>query len=965
MSNPNKRIKLEDQTKENDDDDDLFGDDFDLDELNNLSTLLNKHDDQLKPKDLSVTFDDIPLNELENIFETNTRQNTAETLVPDEPRSLEMLSGPTAVGTESQQKEPVEKRKKFTRYSIADITEGNFEMGDRTFTEKILLLLQEDQDACLIARLRDDWLQTTVAIGNVVHIPTTRSETSEVIIDQKQNFIVVHPDRLISCTTVASSYQCLRRSIFQAKVRGVSDYSEALVHGNIIHRVVQNVLQTGDFSVQNIKEEMKLVIQSSLEELYALDRDEKTTMEVLGEYAESIHQFGSVYVGAAPKPRARVSTDMGSDAVKQMGCDRVAISKVLDIEEHLWSPTYGLKGMIDASIQLKLSPINRVLTVPFELKTGRTSKFLENRAQTVLYTLLMSDRYDIDIGAGVLYYSKTNSLYLVPAARNELVSLIVARNALACALSTPKQIPEMIKNFHMCQYCYVNDVCTVYHKTMENGTNITSGLHKLFDDKTEHITSKMTSFFKHWWELLGAEETDIDYIRKDIWSQTAQVREMSGRCLSNLKLNLAESDINPETAEWRYCFVRDDSEKSLLCDFSVGDPVVVSSMEGHINLAMGQVSRISSESIVLNLNGLLRNPPKPAEGIDVNNNQDFDAFIRHTTDVNQLYKNSQVRYRVDQDEIATSMAMLRNNLVQLVVNKEEERKKELIINLKKPEFDNTILPKNPINPQMNMDQRNVLTKVLQAKDYNLILGMPGTGKTTTTAEIIKYLVGMNKTILVTAFTHTALDNVLCKVRDQGIDVLRLGNIDRVMQSMKDCVPVLNNTLTTVEQMKQFYDSKKVVGVTCLGIGHFMLQKRHFDYCVIDEASQITLPMCIGPIRYADKFVLVGDLYQLPPIVQNPVASKNGLNKSLFAILAEAHPESVSKLEHQYRMNDEIMQVANTMVYDGKLKCGNHSVSTQSLMIPHLKSGLEAIHKLNKTCPYPDTSCWISEVLDPQ
>lgn len=145
----------------------------------------------------------------------------------------------------------------------------------------------------------------------------------------------------------------------------------------------------------------------------------------------------------------------------------------------------------------------------------------------------------------------------------------------------------------------------------------------------------------------------------------------------------------------------------------------------------------------------------------------------------------------------------------------------------------------------------------------------------------------------------------------------------------------------------------------------MLQKRHFDYCVIDEASQITLPMCIGPIRYADKFVLVGDLYQLPPIVQNPVASKNGLNKSLFAILAEAHPESVSKLEHQYRMNDEIMQVANTMVYDGKLKCGNHSVSTQSLMIPHLKSGLEAIHKLNKTCPYPDTSCWISEVLDPQ
>ncbi|KAG1240644.1 hypothetical protein G6F68_017458 [Rhizopus microsporus] len=84
---------------------------------------------------------------------------------------------------------------------------------------------------------------------------------------------------------------------------------------------------------------------------------------------------------------------MGPDAAKEMGCDTVAISRVLDIEEHLWSPTYGLTGMIAASVQLKLSPTNRVLTVPFELKTGRTSRFLSNRAQTILYTLLMSDRY--------------------------------------------------------------------------------------------------------------------------------------------------------------------------------------------------------------------------------------------------------------------------------------------------------------------------------------------------------------------------------------------------------------------------------------------------------------------------------------------------------------------------------------------------------------------------------------------
>lgn len=57
--------------------------------------------------------------------------------------------------------------------------------------------------------------------------------------------------------------------------------------------------------------------------------------------------------------------------------------------------------------------------------------------------------------------------------------------------------------------------------------------------------------------------------------------------------------------------------------------------------------------------------------------------------------------------------------------------------------------------------------------------MPGTGKTTTTAEIIKSLVKHNKSVLVTSYTNAALDNILGKLVDQGVDVLRLGNPDKV------------------------------------------------------------------------------------------------------------------------------------------------------------------------------------------
>lgn len=704
-------------------------------------------------------------------------------------------------------------------------------------------MIQEDENRAITARLRQEWEQTKVVVGDVVHIPYT-TNMKEIIIDNQKNFIVVHPDRLISCTAVADSYSCLRKSVLQLKVRGVSEYTEALVHGNIIHMVLQNALQTGDFSIESIKKEMKHVVTNSLEDLYAMDQNEETALSILIEYADHIHEFGTKYVRELPLPDARVSKNLGMNPETEMGCTSVSICKVLDIEEHLWSPTYGLKGMVDASVQLKLSPTNKVLTIPFELKTGKVSRFITNRAQTLLYTLLMSDRYgkkylpkenrergtklytqkDVEIGAGILYYSKTNSLYLVPSSRNDLRSLIMARNYLAIACNS-SSLPPMIKNSHTCQYCYVNDACTIYHKAVENGNGTTSGLYKLFDDKTNHMTESTSEFFKHWWQLLDQEETDIDYIRKDIWSQPAEIREMSGRCLANMELNLADSNIDPEISQWKYCFIRgrDQMNRPLLCNISLGDPIVVSSMHGHINLAMGFVSSLSTTEIVLSLNEPLRNPPQIAGStFDSLNNQTFNSFIRFKNDVNSYYSLMNIQYRIDKDEMSSGMGMLRNNLVMLAAKSNNEytraeRLRELIIDLKKPNYQ-TAVPCLPPTPNMNPDQRKALKRVIQAEDYSLILGMPGTGKTTTTAEIINYLVGQNKSVLVAAYTHTALDNVLIKVREYGVDVLRLGNIDKVMPAMRDCVPSGNNSIITVNEMKEFYSSKKVVGVTCLGIG---------------------------------------------------------------------------------------------------------------------------------------------------
>ena len=73
----------------------------------------------------------------------------------------------------------------------------------------------------------------------------------------------------------------------------------------------------------------------------------------------------------------------------------LSVNKLLDVEEHVWSPKYGLKGNIDATVQVvvKDNVSEKTVTVTFEVKTGRSNTNAAHKAQTALYTLLLSDRY--------------------------------------------------------------------------------------------------------------------------------------------------------------------------------------------------------------------------------------------------------------------------------------------------------------------------------------------------------------------------------------------------------------------------------------------------------------------------------------------------------------------------------------------------------------------------------------------
>ena len=89
----------------------------------------------------------------------------------------------------------------------------------------------------------------------------------------------------------------------------------------------------------------------------------------------------------------------------------MSINKLLEVEEKVWSPLYGLKGNVDATVQVLLKNGNeeKTLTVPFELKTGKHQS-AAHKAQTSLYTLLLSDRYGTQRSPGLQLYLVANDI---------------------------------------------------------------------------------------------------------------------------------------------------------------------------------------------------------------------------------------------------------------------------------------------------------------------------------------------------------------------------------------------------------------------------------------------------------------------------------------------------------------------------------------------------------------------------
>jgi hypothetical protein len=264
-------------------------------------------------------------------------------------------------------------------------------------------------------------------------------------------------------------------------------------------------------------------------------------------------------------------------------------------------------------------------------------------------------------------------------------------------------------------------------------------------------------------------------------------------------------------------------------------------------------------------------------------------------------------------------------------------------------------------PYLNKTQEEAVNLVLRAKDVAIVHGPPGTGKTTTLVEAIRETLMRESQVLVCAQSNMAVDWISEKLVDRGINVLRLGNPTRVDDKMlsftyerrfeahpdyphlwairkaiRDLrshrarhagdayhqkLESLKSRATELEIRinSELFAEARVIASTLVGAANRLLDGQKFGTLFIDEAAQALEAACWIPMRRVSRVVLAGDHCQLPPTVKSIAALKAGLGVTLMERIVQQHPEAVTLLRLQYRMNDDIMRFSSNYFYGGQLE----------------------------------------------
>ncbi|MGB4959499.1 MAG: AAA domain-containing protein, partial [Saprospiraceae bacterium] len=710
--------------------------------------------------------------------------------------------------------------------------------------------------------------------------------------------LIIHPDHLVDVTSIS---ECFKDHGSEPLLYLISKFKPAeasvpLLIGNLVNFILDELISDPQVSFKSLLPRMFHTSPLSFAML-----DDSTLVQVIEKLKEHFKNL-----------KLAVIQEFGNFDIRR---------EQIFLEPSFYSRDYGIQGRLDLLHQ----NVSKSSYDIIELKSGKTFRpnvygiNANHYIQTLLYDLIITSTFDTRIKsfAYILYSKESNRpLRFAPPVRAQQYEAMKLRNDIVAIEYTLRSAD---KDNNIFKYIKPEN----FPKTKGFNAKDIDHFYQVYIalDDTEK------SYFDHFCAFIarehGLSKTGEHGINKSnghaaMWTESDDEKRDRFALLSDLVIiHNASMEADAEIT------LKRKKDDDTLVNFRIGDIGIL-----YPKSENGPIKKVVKNQIF------------KCSIIEIS--PEFVKIQLRNKQYNQSLFRTVVEWNIEQDHLDSGFNSMYKNIFGWATAPKEFR--TLVLGRRPPQHASSISMDLPIT-DMTESQSKLLSKMIACKDYFLLWGPPGTGKT---SVMLKHLVHQlyertNENILLLAYTNRAVDEIcdaIISISDEyGDRFLRLGS--RVSTDPKYKSHLIDQVIKKATSRQEIIDllaEKRIFISTVSSIVNRveLFHLKEFDTIIIDEASQILEPMLVGFLSRAKRFILIGDHKQLPAVVvQEGWMSKfeaerlhnigiyNGrtslFERLIMQVKSHGWDHAMGVLEQQGRMHQQLMEFPNLHFYEEKLK----------------------------------------------